>query len=144
MKYQVKIGEQTYHVEIESLSGRPILATVDGTQFEVWPEEDSVAFSLPSSQKMQSVSATAPSVVAHVPSGSVINVKTVRAPIPGVIVDVKVKPGDVITIGQVLFVIEAMKMRNSIRSVRAGEVAEIFVSAGQTVNHNDQLLEYTE
>jgi len=144
MKYQVKIGELTYQVVIESLSARPILATVDGTQFEVWPEENATLPSLSAPVQTQSKSTGVSLVSAHVPSGAALNVKTVRAPIPGVIVEVKVKPGDAVAFSQELFIIEAMKMRNSIRAARAGEVAEIFVSAGQTVNHDDKLLEFAE
>jgi biotin carboxyl carrier protein len=68
----------------------------------------------------------------------------VRAPIPGVIVAVLVHPGDEVTHGQELCTIEAMKMRNNIRSTRAGRIAEVLVIPGQTVNHNDPLLSFEE
>ncbi len=51
----------------------------------------------------------------------------------GVVVEVKVKPNDPLEPGALVAVIEAMKMMNEIRSPRAGTVAEVKVSAGQTV-----------
>jgi biotin carboxyl carrier protein len=146
MKYSVVVDQKTYTVEIESLSSRPIVAVVDGTRFEVWPESsDLSATTRPAeSPASKSVSSARPLPVSGVPSGTAINVKSVRAPIPGVIVDIQVKQGDQVDFGQILFTIEAMKMRNAIRASRAGKIREIFVSVGQTVNHNDLLLEFAE
>ena len=68
--------------------------------------------------------------------------KAIYAPIPGVIDSVAVGPGDVVSMGQEVCVLEAMKMKNIIRAPRAGQVAVVHVSAGQHVKHNDLLLEY--
>jgi biotin carboxyl carrier protein len=57
-------------------------------------------------------------------------------------VDVFVKAGDEVELGKVVLIIEAMKMKNSIRSTRAGKVAEILVSAGQTVAHKQALVKF--
>ena len=45
-------------------------------------------------------------------------------------------------IGKIVLVIEAMKMKNSIRSTHTGKVAEVFVSAGQTVAHKQALVRF--
>ncbi len=66
----------------------------------------------------------------------------VRAPIPGVIVSVAVQPGQAVTVGQELCVLEAMKMKNVIRAPRAGVIAAVRVAVGQTVKHKDVLVEY--
>jgi biotin carboxyl carrier protein len=55
-----------------------------------------------------------------------------------------VRPGDEVVHGQELCTIEAMKMRNNIRSSRAGRIAEILVNPSQTVNHNDALMSFEE
>jgi biotin carboxyl carrier protein len=151
MKYNVRIGERSYSVEIESLHTRPILAIVDGERFEVWPETGEQAVpAMPAGSEPVKVAGSPrvagypPPVTSSIPSGTALNVKQVRAPIPGVIVDIKVKPDDQVEFGQPLFTIEAMKMRNSIRAARSGVVGEIFVISGQTVNHNDKLMEYAE
>ncbi len=70
--------------------------------------------------------------------------KSVLAPIPGVIIAISVKPGDSVTRGQELCVLEAMKMKNAIRATRDGKIAEIHVSVGQTVNHSAPLVSFTE
>jgi biotin carboxyl carrier protein len=66
------------------------------------------------------------------------------APMPGVILDVGVKPGDTVDRGQVVAVLEAMKMQNSIKSPRAGTVAEVCVTVGQAVGHGDTIIRYRE
>jgi biotin carboxyl carrier protein len=57
----------------------------------------------------------------------------ISAPMPGVIQDIAVKVGDVVNAGDVVFALEAMKMKNLVRSPRAGTVASIEVSEGQRV-----------
>jgi biotin carboxyl carrier protein len=149
MEYHIKIDDQTYVVEIEDMRARPIVALVDGVPIQVWLEEPEKA-TLPNPSKTTqtdkpSLAKPAPiPSTGHIPSGAVLNVKEVRAPIPGVIISVLVKPGDAVEYGQELFLIEAMKMRNSIRSSRSGVVAEILVAQGQTVNHNEVLLRFSE
>jgi biotin carboxyl carrier protein len=55
------------------------------------------------------------------------------APMPGVLLSVNVVPGQAVEAGDVLCVLEAMKMKNPIRATQPGIVAEIGVTAGQTV-----------
>lgn len=59
--------------------------------------------------------------------------KAIRAIIPGVISDVKVRKGQMIKAGHVVVILEAMKMQNSIESETDGRVAEILVSTGDRV-----------
>ncbi len=141
MKYSVKVGDRTYRVEIDDLKARPVIATVDGVCFEVQPEEEIV---MPAEKKEPCLQSAPIPPTGTVPSGGLLDTKSVRAPIPGVIIDVFIKPSQNIEFGQPLFVIEAMKMRNSIRASRTGSVDEVLVAAGQTVNHNQELMTYTE
>ncbi|NTW13148.1 MAG: acetyl-CoA carboxylase biotin carboxyl carrier protein subunit, partial [Anaerolineales bacterium] len=62
--------------------------------------------------------------------------------LPGTVIDVFVKEGDVIESGQVIVIIEAMKMKNSIRSTRGGKIAEVLVSPMQTVAHKQPLVRF--
>jgi len=64
-----------------------------------------------------------------------------RAPMPGKILGISVKPGDQVELGQVVFVLEAMKMENEISSTVEGTVKAIEVELGATVNTGDVLLE---
>jgi len=66
-----------------------------------------------------------------------------NAPMPGVILEVNVKPGDTVTRGQQVAILDAMKMHNVIGAPRAGTIAEVFVSAGQNVNHGDAIVSFT-
>ena len=60
--------------------------------------------------------------------------ETVNSPMPGTIVSVNVKAGDKVTKGQVLMILEAMKMENEIMAGADGTVTAVSVSAGQTVD----------
>ncbi len=68
--------------------------------------------------------------------------KAVRAPMPGHIVDIVVKPGDEVSVGQTLCSLEAMKMKNAIRSPRDGLIAGVEVTTGQAVAHGDILVTF--
>ena len=136
MKLNVRIESQTFEVEIEDIHTIPVIALVDGQRFEVWPEHASAPVITPP--------------VIHARSGSVApsngngNGRAVYAPIPGVIVGISVKPGETVSSGQELCVLEAMKMKQSIRAARAGEIAAIHVAAGETVKHHALLIEYVD
>ena len=136
MKLNVKIGETIYEVEIEDLNTRPIVATVNGTRVEVTPENGNP---LPVKKEASVTSAkekkpSAPSLPA--------NGKILPAPLPGTVIEIFVKVGDHVESGQVVLVIEAMKMKNSIRSPREGKVTAMMAIAGQTVTHKQPLMEF--
>jgi biotin carboxyl carrier protein len=68
--------------------------------------------------------------------------KIVRAPMPGLILSLTVKPGDMIKKGETLLIIEAMKMENIIRASADGRIKELFVEPGRAVDKNEKLLEF--
>lgn len=69
-------------------------------------------------------------------------VNTVKAPMPGLIIDLKVQPGDAVKVGDMLLVLEAMKMENTLKSPRDGIIKLIRVSKGDTVEKGQVLLEF--
>ena len=69
---------------------------------------------------------------------------TLSAPMPGVILEIFVKAGDVVERGQRIAVLDAMKMHNLIRAPRAATIREVCVEAGQAVGHGDALVRYQE
>ena len=73
-------------------------------------------------------------------NGRVASGNDVVAPMHGVVVEVAVAPGDDVREGQVVAVIEAMKMMNEIRAHRAGSVAAVVAAVGSTVEANAPLL----
>ncbi len=68
--------------------------------------------------------------------------KLLRAAMPGMVLEVKVQPGDTVKKGQPLLIVEAMKMENIIKSVGEGTVKEVFVEKGKSVEKSDKLLEF--
>lgn len=143
MKLRVKINEQTFEVEVGDLEARPILAIVDGETFEIYPEESEAPAAPAPVAAAPAAPAPRPAVVKQ-PAAEVNSAKAVMAPLPGVILSIAVKVGDKVTQGQELCVLEAMKMRNPIRAGRAGTIAAIHISVGDTVRHSTPLFEYSD
>lgn len=145
MNYQVTIENQTFSVEIIDLHERPIRVLVDGECFEVWPEGQSQRPARLTSQPVKNV--VAPGSFAPNPGPVPTSVNNgnpdqIKAPIPGVILSIAVHKGDQVQKGQELCVLEAMKMKNLIRSARDGMIAQVHVIPGQTVQHSELLMEY--
>ena len=69
-------------------------------------------------------------------------VRQLTAAMPGLVVDVRVKPGDKVTKGQVLLVVEAMKMENIIKAQAGATVKAVHISGNQSVEKGDKLLEF--
>ena len=136
MKYIVKVADKTYEVEIEDIHARPVIARVDAQVFEVNPEDQVQSLSQKEPSLVKPVEMSKPSSI----SGAGGNEMT--APLPGTVIEIFIKAGDQIEAGQVILIIEAMKMKNSIRSRRAGKIAEVLVSAGQTVAHKHALVRF--
>jgi biotin carboxyl carrier protein len=70
------------------------------------------------------------------------NLKDIKAPMPGLILDVKVAPGDLVKKGDVVLILEAMKMENSIKSPGDGVVKDIKVALKQSVEKNQVLIQF--
>ena len=142
MKYTISVANKSYEVEVEDIHARPIIAHVDGERFEVQP--DSVDKGVRQNETKAASShavqlPAAPQIVAVTQSA---NANELTAPLPGTIVEIFIKNGDEIDAGYVVLVIEAMKMKNSIRATRSGKIAEVLVAAGQTVSHKQPLVRF--
>jgi biotin carboxyl carrier protein len=70
------------------------------------------------------------------------SLKEIKAPMPGLILDLKVAPGDVVKKGDVVLILEAMKMENSIKSPGDGVVKAVNVSLKQSVEKNQVLIQF--
>ena len=64
----------------------------------------------------------------------------VKAPLPGVITEIKVAVGDEVQAGDTVIVLEAMKMANALQAEKAGKVTAICVKVGETVMEDDALV----
>jgi biotin carboxyl carrier protein len=154
MKYRISIDKHQFDVRVDNLRSRPIVVTVDGETFEVWPEGQEAAPAAATQEPAPPLPDTALRPGAPLPTAAAEVAETapalggvhrvVRAPLPGVIISLAVGPGAAVSLGQELCVLEAMKMKNPIRATRAGTVKAVHVAVGQTVKHHDLLLEYSD
>ncbi|HLO13313.1 MAG TPA: biotin/lipoyl-containing protein [Anaerolineales bacterium] len=138
MKYVVKVADQYYEVEIVDIYARPVIARIDGQEFEVSPE-DGIKLALQREVKEHNSIELSKQT-----SKAGANMNELTAPLPGIVIETFVKAGEQIEAGQVVLVIEAMKMKNSIRSTRAGKIVEVLVSAGETVAHKQPLVRFVD
>ena len=109
---------------------RKFHVNVNGTPYEVEVEE--IAAGAAPAAPVQA----APAAAAPVAAGAT----SVTAPMPGNILDIKVKVGDMVEANTVVIMLEAMKMENEIFAGAAGKVTAINVTKGSTVNSGDVLV----
>ena len=140
MKYNVTIKNKSYVVEIEDINVRPVIAYVEGIRVEVIPDTNPLGVGGIRQEVQKDAKEVHSFDLRQSTSNQGINEMT--APLPGTVVEVFVKDGDVIETGQVIVIIEAMKMKNSIRSTHAGKVTEVLVKAMQTVAHKQPLVRF--
>ena len=121
MKYKVTLNNRVYEVEVES--GKAMLLD----EYEVVaPAAPAPAAPVAAAPVAAPAAAPAPAAVA---AG-----EAVTAPMPGTILRVNVTQGQAVKEGDLLCVLEAMKMENEIFAPRAGTVAQVVVSKGSTVD----------
>lgn len=114
---------------------RKFHVNVNGTPYEVEVEEIA-AGAAPAAPVQAAAPAPAPAAAAPVAAGAT----SVTAPMPGNILDIKVKVGDMVEANTVVIMLEAMKMENEIFAGAAGKVTTINVTKGSTVNSGDVLV----
>ena len=143
---RVRIGEQWFTVEVGDLTQSPVQVTVDGETFEVEVESD--AGPTPPRRGRPAGGLTVPDAAAAQSSGSAapqpgvpINDDILRSPMPGRVMSILVRPGDAVSAGDEVCVVEAMKMEQSILAHRDGVVKTVFVQPLDSVNANDPLVE---
>mgnify|MGYP001212202347 CR=1 FL=1 len=141
MKIHVKIEDTTYEVSVGDLSARPVIASVDGQDFEVWPEEMSIPGEAIEATTSKPASVPQARKPMDVSNG---DTRSVKAPLPGVIIEIKVSEGDRVAYGQELCVLEAMKMKNTIRANREGRIKKIHATIGDQVQHSAVLMEFED
>lgn len=126
-RYSITIHGITYDVEFRERRGSTLSFFVEGVLYSV----DVTTLARGAKQQTTRGSTT------DIPQGPLL----VRSPIPGIVSEVKVAPGDEVTADSVLLVIEAMKMENPIKAARSGRVRTIHVRKGQEVPSGHMLVE---
>ncbi len=119
--------------------------TVNGQSYDVAVEEAGATAGGAVAQPVQAaqpVAAPQPVVQAAAPAvPAAAGASTVKAPMPGTVLSLKVSPGQSVKRGDVLLILEAMKMENEIAAPANGVVAAIRVQAGSTVNTGDPMVD---
>jgi biotin carboxyl carrier protein len=141
-EYRLRIGNREYRAEVRELTAERARVLVDDTEYEI----DLVELAHRSHAEPVRPAAPAagpapqPRAVARAaatPHGT----GTVAAPLPGLVLDVKVTEGAMVQAGDVLVVMEAMKMENVVPAPHTGTVRRVFAAAGDTVGEGDPLVE---
>ena len=142
--FEVVVGGETYQVNLASEENLAEATITPGfapnAALAAAPSRKSAA-SRPAPATAPATSTSAPA--ARKPAGGG-GKGTQTAPMPGVILEINVKAGDSVTRGQQVAILDAMKMHNVIGAAQAGTVAEVFVEAGQSVDHGTPILKFKE
>ena len=131
-KFLIKVNGNQYEVEVEEIRE-------DGTVVEQISEVKSTAPAVSAAPAPAPAPAPKPAETkkaAPIPADAFV----VSAPMPGTILSINVNTGDTVKKGQVLLILEAMKMENEIVAPRDGKVASINTSKGASVNAGDALV----
>ena len=146
--YKYKVQGVDYEVEITDVEGKIARVNVNGIPFEIEMQKPINAAKHPAlaaTKKSASVAPAAPPAAAAAPAAPVAAPAQpaqpaaagagtpVKAPLPGTINAINVKVGDKVNAGDVVVVLEAMKMQNNIEAENAGTVTAILVNPGDSV-----------
>lgn len=132
-KYRITVNGKSYEVEVEDMGGFMSAAT---TTQVVQPTATPAPKATPSATPVTKTETKKVEAPTAAPQGA----ETIESPMPGTVLDIKVKQGDSVTEGQVLLILEAMKMENEIVAPRAGKVAAVNTTSGSAVNAGDALI----
>ena len=146
-KYQYKVPGVDYEVEIEEVEGNIAKVNVNGIPFEVELQQPINAAKHPNIVKPK-VEAPKPAPAASAPVAAAAPAPAApagagnaqKAPLPGTITSINVKVGDTVAVGDVVIVLEAMKMQNNIEAEYAGTITSITVNPGDSVMEGAVLL----
>ena len=136
--YKFRINGNQYEVDVLEVEGNMAKIEVNGTVYDVEMQRE-----IP---KVRSVAAPAPAPAKQVkdsrPEHEKVSGKAseVRAPLPGVIIQVLVRPGDEVKPGQTVCTLETMKMENAIKAENGGKVSALNINAGQSVLQDEVLM----
>ena len=127
MKYQVTLNGKTYEVDVTECDA--IITSVT----DAAPAPAAAPVAAPTAAPVAAPVAAAPAAAPAADGEKVVS------PMPGTILSVNASVGQAVKAGDVLFILEAMKMENEIVAPTAGTVKQVLVSKGATVNTDDIL-----
>ena len=132
MKLKITVHGVAYEVDVEVLdAGDGVMQQASGPLPVM-----AAAPAMPTGATTPAAPLAGPAPVAAGSSGGV------SSPIAGTVLELKCKPGDQVTQGQALVIIEAMKMETAIAAPSAGTIKAVLVAAGDNVRENETLVEF--
>lgn len=134
-QYSYKINGKDYNVTIADIQGHTATVNVNGTDYSVELPE-AVLAPAPAAAAPAAAATSAAPAAAPAPAGGA----NVVAPLPGTVLTINVKVGDVVKAADTVIVLEAMKMENAIPAGRDGKVTAIKVNQGDSVLEGDALI----
>jgi biotin carboxyl carrier protein len=139
--FKFKINGNDYEVHIANVDGNIGDLEVNGTPYKVEIDRELKQTKTPKLVRPEAVPSTDshPSVVKTTSPG-VATSGAIKSPLPGVILSMSVKVGDIVKVGQRLLVLEAMKMENNIDSDKEGRISVVKVGQGDSVMEGDVLV----
>ena len=140
-EYKYKINGNLYNVVIGDIEDNIAHVEVNGTHYTVEMEKKPKAAPAPKPVARPVAKPAAAPAAAPAAKPAAASAKSgVKSPLPGVILDIKVKVGDEVKKGQTIIILEAMKMENSINADKDGKVTAINVSKGESVLEGTDLV----
>lgn len=138
-EYKYIINGNEYSVNIENLQGNQANVTVNGKPYNVEIVDNEIKKATPIKPAVAPVAAAPAAKPAATPAAKPAAPAAAgegapfKAPLPGTIVDIKAAVGQQVAIGDVVLILEAMKMENEITAEKAGTITAISVNKGDTV-----------
>ena len=137
---RIRVGDNWYTVQVGDLTQSPVQVTVEGETFEVEVEGLSPPPAPLHRGRSRQTQIEAPTPQSQ-SSAANYSDDILRSPMPGRVISILVRPGDRVSAGDEVCVVEAMKMEQSIRAHRDGVVKTIFVQPMDPVKADDPLIE---
>ncbi len=138
-KYLIAIGDQNYQAEGRFISENQLYLTISNKRYNIYTVYDEKKIYLARGSKIYEVEVVQEAELKAVIEHPVDNLIT--APMPGVVVKVEVEEGQEVEPGQILVIVEAMKMENQMRSPMKGKIKKVNIQAGAKVDANQVLIE---
>jgi len=143
--HHIAVNGRTYTVDFESVSGQPVFSLIaDGKSHEAYvaPGDDTWQVLLRGHLFPVTVEDEREKRLRSAGGGGVVETGefNLKAPMPGLIVAIPVTEGQDVKKGQVLLILESMKMQNELKSPRDGKIQRIKVKAGESVEQKQTLL----
>ena len=139
-EYKYTINGTKYEVAVGDIEDNLVCVTVNGEEYKVELEKQAEPEKKKPVLGKPSAAASAPAEGGEATSKAVNKNNAVKAPLPGVITDIKVAVGDQVAVGDTVVVLEAMKMANNLAAEKAGTVTAICVKVGESVMEDDALI----